>query len=149
MRGVGVAKRREGNRMINVPSSHSPKWLPEPERDRTAVDRQSLQSICLRERDALSTTARDARWRECEKGENKECRVGDSTRRNDYIFDRGTEGGVSSAGATLIVAVYYFNIRVRADIDVLSSIYFYPKYRKVLGVQNPFSKGFWKNPHTT
>ena len=43
MRGVEVAKRREGNEW-------KPKWLPEPERDRTAVDRRPLQSICLRER---------------------------------------------------------------------------------------------------
>ena len=32
-----------------------------------------------------------------------------------------TEGGARAAGATLIVAVYYLNIRVRADIDVISS----------------------------
>ena len=46
-RTVEVAKRREGNGMINVPSSHSPKWLPEPERDRTAVDRRPLQTMIL------------------------------------------------------------------------------------------------------
>ena len=61
MRTVEVAKRREGNGMINVPSSHSPKWLSEPERDRTAVDRLSLQSLNLNVRYALSTTARGAR----------------------------------------------------------------------------------------
>ena len=43
MRGAGVAKRREGNEW-------KPKWLPEPERDRTAVDRRPLPTARLRAR---------------------------------------------------------------------------------------------------
>ena len=69
MRGVGVAKRREGNEW-------KPKWLPEPERDRTAVDPSPPTKY--------------------------------------YVFVPvvSTEGGARAAGATLIVAVYYLNIRV-------------------------------------
>ena len=36
---------------------------------------------------ALSTTARGARLRKCEKGENKEYRGGLGTHRDDYIFE--------------------------------------------------------------
>ena len=47
------------------------------------------------------------------------------------------------------VVICHLNIRVRADIDVLSSPFPYPKYMKVLGVQRPFSKGLWKNETQT
>ena len=44
---------------------------------------------------------------------------------NYYVLmpAQSTEGGARAARATLTFAVYHLNVRVRADIDVISSLY--------------------------
>ena len=60
-----------------------------------------------------------------------------------------TQGGARAARATLIIAVYYLNVRVRADIDVISSHTLIPNIRKFWESRDLFQKVFGKNQTQT
>ena len=70
---------------------------------------------------------------------------------NHYILMPvvSTEGGARAARATLIIAVYYLNVRVRADIDVISSPYFKIMFEKFSESRTLFQKGCGEIPTQT